>query len=137
MMSTSHQVPRAGSQFVSGVALQVMNQAMLDFGRNWLAHLRDAGASNILVGVYEAATAAEVVRLGAACLDMSSLIEIDPLGEQLADITDMVKLLLRVACLHCRGGSSGTGGSEGWVLGETGMSSRLENGCATCKCSVL
>ncbi len=53
---------------------------MLDFGRNWLAHLGDAGANNILVGVYEASTAAALLAMGVPCLDMSELVEIDPKG---------------------------------------------------------
>ena len=45
---------------------QVVNQEMLDFGRNWVTHLRSAGASNFLVGVYEPATAAALAAAGGA-----------------------------------------------------------------------
>jgi hypothetical protein len=59
---------------------QVVNQEMLDFGRNWVAHLRRAGASNFLVGVYEPATAAALAAARVPCLDMSDLIQLDPNG---------------------------------------------------------
>lgn len=53
---------------------------MLDFGRNWISHLRDTGASNILIGVYETAAAAALAGMRVPCLDMSGLIQLDPNG---------------------------------------------------------
>ena len=66
------------SLLLAGV--QVVNQEMLDFGRNWVAHLRRAGASNFLVGVYEQTTAAALAAAGVPCLDMAGLIQLDPNG---------------------------------------------------------
>lgn len=54
---------------------------MLHFARNWLAHLTDGGATNILIGVYEPLTAQTLLEWGTPCLNMTELVEIDPKGE--------------------------------------------------------
>lgn len=50
--------------------LQVFNQAMLGFGRNWLNHTAAAGMTNLVVGCADAGASALVAGYGVQCVDL-------------------------------------------------------------------
>ena len=62
------------------VPKQILNMALLEFGRNWVRHLDNVGAHNYMVAVYDEETAATMVEWGVPCLDVSDILDFEPGG---------------------------------------------------------